>query len=44
MVIPFIPVMIYYFGLEFTLILSVYIVLFSIVNGKIVELFTQGGK
>ena len=34
--IPFLPVMVYYFGLNFTIILSLYIVIFSILNGKII--------
>ena len=34
--ISFIPVMIYYFGLNFTIVLSVYIILFSVLNGVIV--------
>ncbi len=34
--IPFIPVMIYYFGFNFTIIISLYIILFSILNGKLV--------
>lgn len=38
--IPFIPVMIYYFGLKFTIIISFYILLFSVINGKAVELLT----
>ena len=33
--IPFMPVMIYYFGLEFTVIISVYIIIFSIFNGQL---------
>lgn len=36
--IPFIPVLIYYFGLRYTVILSLYIILFSLVNGWLVEL------
>lgn len=36
--IPFVPVMIYYFGTAFTIIVSVYIVVFSIANGLLVEL------
>ncbi|MBW2540150.1 MAG: hypothetical protein JRE27_11165 [Deltaproteobacteria bacterium] len=39
--IPFIPAMIYYFGLKFTIILSVYIIIFSIMNGKIMEALTK---
>lgn len=42
--IPLIPMMISYFGWPFTIILSIYMVLFSIVNGLAVERFTQGGK
>jgi len=38
--IPFIPVMIYYFGLLFTIIISFYIIAFSILNGVLVEKFT----
>lgn len=33
---PFLPVMIYYFGLSFAIVLSVYIIIFSILNGLIV--------
>lgn len=39
--IPFLPVMIYYFGFGFTIILSLYIVIFSILNGKIIGLLTK---
>jgi len=35
--IPFVPVMIYYFGIAYTLILSTYILLFAFLNGKILE-------
>ncbi|MCF6289878.1 MAG: hypothetical protein L3J03_02595 [Desulfobacterales bacterium] len=35
--IPFIPVLIYYFGLRYTVILSLYIILFSLANGWLVE-------
>lgn len=34
--IPFLPIMIYYFGFNFTIILSLYIIIFSILNGKII--------
>ena len=37
--IPFIPVMIYYFGLGFVIIISFYIIAFSILNGVLVEKF-----
>jgi len=39
--IPFIPVMIYYFGLAFTVIISLYIILFSIFNGLILGRLTK---
>jgi uncharacterized membrane protein YraQ (UPF0718 family) len=35
--IHFLPVMIYYFGLRYSLILSVYIILFSVVSGLLIE-------
>ena len=35
--IPFLPVMIYYFGFSFTVILSLYIIIFSVLNGKIIK-------
>ncbi len=34
--IPLIPLMIFYFGIPFTLILGFWIIIFSIINGKIV--------
>jgi len=34
--IPLLPMMIYYFGLSFTLILTFYMILFSIINGVLV--------
>ncbi len=34
--IPFVPVMVYYFGLTFTVIMSFYIIFFSILNGVLV--------
>ena len=42
--IPLIPMMVYYFGWSFTITLSIYMVLFSIVNGIVVERFARGGK
>lgn len=39
--IHFLPAMVYYFGLRYTVVLSVYIILFSILNGKVLELLTQ---
>ncbi len=35
--IPLLPMMIYYFGVAFTVVLSVYMILFSIINGLIVH-------
>jgi len=39
--IHFLPAMVYYFGLRYTVVLSVYILVFSIVNGKMLELLTN---
>ena len=39
--IPFIPVMIFYFGWQYTLVLSLFIIIFSIFNGLLVEKFTK---
>ncbi len=39
--IPFIPVMVYYFGLVYTIIISIYIILFSLLNGVLVDYFTR---
>jgi len=41
--IPLLPMMIHYFGWNFTLALSIYMVLFSVVNGTIVQRLTQRG-
>ncbi|MCK5286038.1 MAG: permease [Candidatus Pacebacteria bacterium] len=35
--IPFLPVMVYYFGLSFTIVLTIYTAIFSILNGFVVE-------
>ncbi len=35
--IPFLPIMIYYFGFPFVLILTIYMILFSVINGLIAE-------
>ncbi len=35
--IPLLPIMIYYFGLPFTIILTFYMILFSIINGIVVD-------
>jgi len=40
--IPLIPMMVYYFGWSFTITLSIYMLLFSIVNGLLVEKLTGG--
>jgi uncharacterized membrane protein YraQ (UPF0718 family) len=39
--IPFLPAMIYYFGISFTVIVSLYIVFFSILNGLIIQLLVK---
>jgi uncharacterized membrane protein YraQ (UPF0718 family) len=41
--IPLLPVMVHYFGWDFTLALSIYMVLFSGVNGAIVQRLTEQG-
>lgn len=35
--IPFFPVMVYYFGLAFTIIISVYIIIFSFLSGWLIQ-------
>jgi uncharacterized membrane protein YraQ (UPF0718 family) len=42
--IPLLPMMVHYFGWDFTLALSIYMVLFSVVNGVIVQRLTQRGS
>lgn len=39
--IPLVPMMVYYFGWPFTIVLSIYMVLFSVANGVIVERLTR---
>ena len=39
--ISFLPVMVYYFGLKFTIVTSIVIVIFSILNGVLVEFFVR---
>jgi len=39
--IPFIPVMIFYFGLTYTIVISVLIVIFSFINGKILTVIVD---
>ncbi|MFW5884627.1 MAG: permease [Patescibacteria group bacterium] len=42
--IPFFPVMIYYFGLVFTVIISFYIIIFSILSGWLMQILHKRGK
>lgn len=42
--IPFLPVMIYYFDLTYTVIVSFYIILFSIFNGLLINFFLKEKK
>ena len=42
--IPILPMMIYYFGLSFTAILTFYMILFSIINGFVVDKLVQLNK
>ena len=39
--IPFIPVMIYYFGVAYTLMISLLIIIFSLLNGYLVMMFAK---
>jgi uncharacterized membrane protein YraQ (UPF0718 family) len=39
--IPFLPVMIYYFGFTYTIIVSFYIIIFSIFNGLLINFFLK---
>ncbi|MDA3815660.1 MAG: hypothetical protein PF549_04845, partial [Patescibacteria group bacterium] len=39
--IPFIPVMIFYFGLAFTIILSILIIIFGFLSGRIIDFFVE---
>jgi uncharacterized membrane protein YraQ (UPF0718 family) len=41
--IPLLPMMVHYFGWNFTLALSIYMILFSVVNGVVVQRLTQRG-
>jgi len=41
--IPLLPMMVDYFGWDFALALSIYMILFSVVNGVIVQRLTQRG-
>jgi uncharacterized membrane protein YraQ (UPF0718 family) len=42
--IPLLPMMVYYFGWAFTAMLSIYMVLFSVLNGVLVEQLDQGAR
>jgi uncharacterized membrane protein YraQ (UPF0718 family) len=42
--IPLLPMMVHYFGWDFTLALSIYMILFSVVNGIVVQRLTQRGS
>jgi uncharacterized membrane protein YraQ (UPF0718 family) len=42
--IPLLPMMVYYFGWSFTLLLSIYMVLFSVVNGVLVQVLAREGS
>jgi len=42
--IPLLPMMVYYFGWSFTAVLSMYMVLFSIINGILVERCLRVGQ
>jgi uncharacterized membrane protein YraQ (UPF0718 family) len=42
--IPFFPVMIYYFGLVFTVIISFYIITFSFLSGWLMQILHKKGK
>ena len=42
--IPLIPMMIYYFGLKLVIILSLYMIIFSVINGLLVEKFLTPKK
>ena len=42
--IPFFPALIYYFGLNFAVVLSVNIIIFSVLNGLLIERFSAKAK
>jgi len=42
--IPLLPMMVYYFGWPFALILSIYMTVFSVVNGILVQFLARGGS
>jgi uncharacterized membrane protein YraQ (UPF0718 family) len=37
----YLPAMAYYFGIRYTVVLSVYIILFSLISGKLVEMLVE---
>jgi uncharacterized membrane protein YraQ (UPF0718 family) len=37
----YLPAMVYYFGFRYTVVLSVYIILFSLISGKLVEMMVE---
>lgn len=39
--IAFLPALVYYFGIKYTIILSLYIILFSILNGLLIKSFVK---
>jgi len=41
---PLLPLMVYYFGTVYTLVLSFYLVLFSAANGLLTECLASGKK
>ena len=42
--IPFLPPLIYYFGVKYTVVLSIYIIVFSILNGLLLEALLKKNK
>ena len=42
--IPFLPVMAYYFGLTYTIIVSAYIIVFSVISGKLIEMLVENNR
>jgi len=39
--IPFLPVMVYYFGLTYTIVVSFYVIIFSVLNGLLINFFIR---
>lgn len=39
--IPLLPIMIYYFGIKFVILLSIYMVIASIIEGRIIEIIEK---